>query len=128
MSSGSSRRPPGYEVGFGRPPKANRFKPGQSGNPAGRPKRANLPDTAVEDALQELVRVSDKGRQRRIRALDVILRQVRSAAMRGHLPSAKFLFSQVPKGREQRDEYDLTRLSDEELAVLEQILSKALKS
>jgi hypothetical protein len=27
-----------YEVGYRRPPKHTRFKPGQSGNPLGRPK------------------------------------------------------------------------------------------
>jgi hypothetical protein len=33
------RRPSGdYEVGYGKPPKHTRFKPGQSGNPKGRPK------------------------------------------------------------------------------------------
>ena len=27
-----------HEVGYGKPPKAHRFKPGRSGNPRGRPK------------------------------------------------------------------------------------------
>ena len=31
---------PGYEVGNGKPPEHSRFKPGQSGNPRGRPKGA----------------------------------------------------------------------------------------
>jgi hypothetical protein len=31
-------------VGFGKPPKATRFKPGQSGNPNGRPKKKRNPD------------------------------------------------------------------------------------
>jgi Family of unknown function (DUF5681) len=35
------RRPTGdYPVGFARPPEANRFKPGCSGNRAGRPKKS----------------------------------------------------------------------------------------
>ena len=29
-----------FEVGFGRPPRSTRFKPGQSGNPNGRPRGA----------------------------------------------------------------------------------------
>lgn len=29
-----------YEVGYGRPPKEGRFKPGRSGNPSGRPRRS----------------------------------------------------------------------------------------
>jgi Family of unknown function (DUF5681) len=32
-----------YEVGYGKPPKATRFKPGQSGNPGGRPKGSGKP-------------------------------------------------------------------------------------
>ena len=39
---------PGEEVGYGRPPITNRFKPGQSGNPNGRPA---LPKE-VRDALK----------------------------------------------------------------------------
>lgn len=37
-----ARRPPAsdYEVGYGKPPQQTRFKPGQSGNPRGRPKGA----------------------------------------------------------------------------------------
>src|SRR5262249_2312776 len=33
-----------YEVGHGKPPIATRFKPGQSGNPKGRPKGPSLKD------------------------------------------------------------------------------------
>ena len=37
-----ARRPAAssYEVGYGKPPAKNRFKPGQSGNPKGRPRGA----------------------------------------------------------------------------------------
>ena len=34
----NSSRENGYEVGYGRPPKDSQFRPGQSGNPAGRRK------------------------------------------------------------------------------------------
>ncbi|MBC7103400.1 MAG: hypothetical protein H5U13_09310 [Parvibaculum sp.] len=33
-----------YKVGYGRPPAATRFRPGQSGNPRGRPRKSRLPD------------------------------------------------------------------------------------
>ena len=37
----------GYEVGYGKPPQHSRFKPGQSGNPKGRPKSAKGLNTIV---------------------------------------------------------------------------------
>ena len=54
------------KVGYGRPPKANQFKPGKSGNPKGRPKGSlNLVnDLAAE--LSELITVREDGRARRI--------------------------------------------------------------
>ena len=41
-----------YEVGYGRPPTATRFQPGQSGNPKGRAKAARNVKTLAEEALR----------------------------------------------------------------------------
>lgn len=35
------KKKPDYSVGKGKPPKHTQFKPGQSGNPKGRPKGSN---------------------------------------------------------------------------------------
>lgn len=52
------------DVGFGKPPKAHRFKPGQSGNPRGRPKGARGFKADIRDALNAPVELTDKGRKR----------------------------------------------------------------
>jgi len=127
MSSESDKPDTKYEVGYGRPPKAHQFKAGRSGNPGGRPKQRLSPGTAIDDALRETVRVTEKGRTRRLPAVKVILRQLRSAAMRGHLPTAKFLLSQAQASKQPEQPYDLTVLSDEELDSLARITSKAMK-
>ena len=54
MASAHLQAPAAYIVGFGKPPKANQFAPGVSGNPAGRPKGAR----SVASILQEIVRQS----------------------------------------------------------------------
>ncbi len=40
-----------YQIGRGRPPLHTRFKPGQSGNPSGRPKRRQSFKMDIADAL-----------------------------------------------------------------------------
>src|SRR5262245_61852372 len=43
----------GYEIGYGRPPAHSRFKPGQSGNPRGRPKgKRNMRELRREAYVQ----------------------------------------------------------------------------
>jgi hypothetical protein len=91
MKNHTHKLKPTYNVGYGGPPEAHRFTPGRSGNPAGRPRRKQSIDEAIEEALHQPVSVNEKGVQRKLPALQVILRQVRNAAMRGHLPAAKFL-------------------------------------
>ncbi len=64
MSKGDKDRkalavPPGprdYEVGYGKPPAATRFKPGRSGNPRGRPRGAKNKKPALnEERLKDII-------------------------------------------------------------------------
>ena len=47
-------------VGYGRPPVNRQFKPGQSGNPRGRPKGSKNFATMFAEALNEKIKVRDK--------------------------------------------------------------------
>jgi Family of unknown function (DUF5681) len=55
-----------YEVGYGRPPKATRFKPGRSGNPRGRPRQSQNGRTLLQQELDEVVLVNEGGIPRRM--------------------------------------------------------------
>ena len=46
---------PGYEVGYAKPPAATRFKPGQSGNPRGRPKGAKNKRPALHEERMKAI-------------------------------------------------------------------------
>lgn len=51
-----------YEIGKGKPPKAFQFKPGQSGNPRGRPKGSHNFATDVRAMLKMPVKVKRNGK------------------------------------------------------------------
>ena len=68
------------ETGYGRPPEHGRFKPGQSGNPNGRPKKSRNAKTIIRRVLDSTVTVREGDRTRTVSKLEgIILRQVEGA-------------------------------------------------
>ena len=88
------RRPAGdYVVGYGRPPVASRFQPGQSGNPRGRPKGSKPMARAIAEALERRVTIQEGGRQRKMPKREVIIHGLVNEAARGNAPALKQLFA-----------------------------------
>lgn len=116
----------GYDVGYGKPPKHSRFKPGQSGNPKGRPKSAKGLNTIVRTTLTQKVAVRTSAGERRISRIEAVVQKTIELAMKGN-PRAlaeiiKLYGNAVPDepqstGHDQRDE-DLTAT---DLAILEEL-------
>ena len=71
-----------YEIGYGKPPKHTRFKPGQSGHPSGRPRGHRNFRTAVREALQEKVTIREGDRTRSVSRMDAIIRVTFNNALR----------------------------------------------
>lgn len=61
-----TQSPNSYEVGYGKTPVASRFKAGQSGNPAGRPKGSQNLRTILREELERKIDVVVGGRPRRM--------------------------------------------------------------
>jgi uncharacterized protein DUF5681 len=72
-----------YEIGYGKPPKHTRFKPGQSGHPSGRPRGQRNFRTAVREALQEKVAIREGDRQRKLSKMDAVIQVALTKALRG---------------------------------------------
>jgi hypothetical protein len=67
-------------TGYGRPPVKNRFKPGHSGNPRGRPKNSRNLKTIIQQALTGRITVREGEKRRSITKIEgVVLRQVEGA-------------------------------------------------
>lgn len=72
-----------YEVGYGKPPPGTRFKPGESGNRAGRPKGRKNEATIVTAVLSETIPVTLKGRRRNMTVFEASLRRQCQKALEG---------------------------------------------
>jgi hypothetical protein len=70
------------DIGKGRPPIATRFKPGQSGNPKGRPqgKRPARPYDAVFD---QIVTIRENGEERQVRTDEAFLLHITTKGLAG---------------------------------------------
>ena len=88
-------------VGYRRPPLRTRFRPGQSGNPRGRPKGARNLNTVVAAALGEKVAVTENGRRRRITKLEAAVKQLVNRAASGEARATQLLI-QVVQANEAR--------------------------
>ena len=71
------------KVGDCRPPRDTRFRPGQSGNPRGRPKRPRTLAARVRRALDEEVEAKENGETRRITKLEAAVKQLMNRAASG---------------------------------------------
>ncbi len=109
-----------YEVGYGKPPKSTRFKPGQSGNPRGRPKGAKnklprlneerLKDIIIGEAYRDIT-VRDGARAVTIPMAQAIVRSLAVNAAKGE-HKAQRLFAEMLATTERQNK----QLADEWLS------------
>jgi hypothetical protein len=108
------------EAGYGKPPRAHQFKPGQSGNPTGRPRGAKNEETILRELLQHKVGINERGKTRKITLLEAVLRRVAEDSLKGNLKSLAFLlnrYNAIPRGDPTQD-----GIGQDDKAVLEAYL------
>jgi Family of unknown function (DUF5681) len=105
------------EVGYGRPPRAHRFKPGQSGNPRGRPKGAKNEPTILNNLLHRRIEVREGGRARKVTVFEAILLRFTEDALKGNTKTAAFLFNRYAAAHGEAQPND--DISDDDREVLE---------
>jgi hypothetical protein len=84
-----------YPVGYKKPPLHTQFKPGQSGNTKGRPKKRATITDVVEELLRRIVSVNIDGKVWRITMMEAIALTHISKAAKGDHKSAILVLNQL---------------------------------
>jgi hypothetical protein len=72
-----------YLVGRGRPPLSTRWKPGQSGNPEGRPRGAKNIMTCFLQELSRKIDIKQRGEIRKVTTREAIAMTITNLALKG---------------------------------------------
>ncbi len=94
------------------PPRSTRFRPGQSGNPRGRPKGAQGVREFVARALGERVEAKENGRRRRISKLEAMVKQLINRAAGGDPRATQFVFALLRADKDDEPPYAFDKEAD----------------
>ncbi len=100
----------GYAVGYGKPPQSSRFKPGQSGNPKGRPRqKQRISDfeeelgpvlAAVARVMEKKVQFKRRGKVQQTTGLDTIMHTLLEQAIDGDVRASRMLLALMERAEE----------------------------
>ena len=95
MTNDDDKQESAYEVGYKKPPVATQFKPGQSGNPKGRPKGAKNLTTTLETEINALITYIENGKRKKISKQGAFIRQAVNLAVGGDLRALSIVLNEI---------------------------------
>jgi Family of unknown function (DUF5681) len=116
----------GYDVGYGKPPAATRFKKGQSGNPKGRPRGKRNASSLILRTLGAKVVINENGRRREITKFEAALTQLANKAAQGDMRALNLATAlmRLAEERVEQDAVKTTHLQDADFAVLQGLMKR----
>ncbi|MEM9167285.1 MAG: DUF5681 domain-containing protein [Planctomycetota bacterium] len=88
-----------YTVGYRKPPEHSRWKPGQSGNPKGRPKKVKDFEKLLDIELDRTISVSEGGRRIPLTKRELILKTLVNDALKSDHRARRLLLPFITKQR-----------------------------
>lgn len=84
-----------YPVGYKKPPTTTQFKPGQSGNPKGRPKGIQNLSTDLEQELGEKILVTEAGKSQPVTKQRAMIKSLFAKALKGDVRASNVLINLI---------------------------------
>jgi len=112
------------KVGYKRPPKSTRFRPGESGNPAGRPKRPKTLFAALNEELERAVTLRESGQQIIVTKKEALVRDLLRQAISGNLRAHSIIFSLCVRESINDNGRPTDQLAPEDLDVLRSFINR----
>ena len=117
-----------YKVGYRRPPKATRFKAGQSGNPKGRPRGSPNLATDLSAELGEQITIREGGQARQISKQRALLKSLMAKALQGDVRATTALLALYARSIPESPEDESAVVEEDELLILRRFGPRLLKS
>ena len=114
-----------YEVGYKRPPREHQFKPGQSGNPKGRPKKNKNFVEDVKGEMNELIHIQEQGKLKKITKQKALAKRIVADALSGKTSIIKLLLPILSDKNFEIKDFE-EDLSQEDQAILEDYIKRSL--
>ena len=115
------------KVGYRKPPAMTRFKPGQSGNPNGRPKGSVNLKTDLYSELSEKIRIREGERNLKVSKQRAMLKALVAKALKGDARAANVVLTLVGKLFEPEAAAEqVPALTSDDQAILERFLARRL--
>lgn len=112
--------PDNYEVGYGKPPKKDRWKKGQSGNSKGRPKGVKNMETVVRQEAYSKIKIKEGGKTYELTKVEALMKRMMAKGIQGDNKAANIALALMEKHLPHVDPEAAARvpLTEEELKIL----------
>lgn len=115
------------KVGYRKPPTKTRFKPGQSGNPNGRPKGSVNLKTDLHSELSERIHIREGERSLKVSKQRAMLKALVAKALKGDARAANVVLTLVGRLFEpEAVAEEVPALTSDDQAILERFLARRL--
>jgi hypothetical protein len=111
-------------VGYKRPPKHAQFRPGESGNPKGRPKQTRNFKTDLGDELGQHIPIREGGREMKVTKQRAFIKALVAAAIKGDMRATSALVSFCTRTLGGEEQTDAAEASTEDLDIIESFVER----